>query len=1653
MSNLKDFALYYAQHSRYANKEQENATSTSSSSSSMDDLKKDLEDANSKLSAAEDRLETTKTRTQNATEYQQRINSRFAAVGDKGRERVGLKPLGADYTGPTDRKGLEKEIAVAKDEQETAQSELEEAKSDQYWAEAALDIANINNDTVSSNDYWNNLARSIRTLDQWEQNKGASQQRFGWIGQQRREELGLDAPELGLQDTKKISPFWWINDEEYATLMTLRKSDPEAAERYQEILNYALNERKAKEESELLSESSTFDKLRTYIGDRITTPVSLIATYGDAIRNATGEYRPVDINAPAYRPTRERAQVREELVDTIESPFGRMMAGLGLSALDYLTALPFGGPAGYLSLAASDAAEGAYDVLLRGGSAQDAALYGTLRGAISVMTERIPFNNLLKIGRGAAKNATRSMIRNILKQAGFEAGEEFVSSFAYNLADIRVNGKNSNYNLAIQNYMANGMTEEEATKQANIDFFVLEPLQSAGGGAIFGSVFGAGGSLVGNIRNRLRNNNNADITTIVNDIAAGMRQQDQRPLAPWETAREPEPWESRVPTKTANDLRTDLEQKHQREREELEALIEGSRNANPWESTQPWDAAVDDFTAQRMREDLRTRQEEEARSLEDLLGDNPTPERVATASVNGATNRLNNVSADDDTPINNGVNIPPMVNPVSDEVPTTNEAPTNNEMPATNEPQAQPSNAVTDVDNSMLGGFETPQGEGQTVPNQFAENSLQKAAEAGTVNRDIADALKGATHQRVSNEQLIQQAQDAITKNTPEAVALYLRDKVNRGNTLNSVETTAGLILLENYSRSGDRQSAVDLAETMMLASSDGARALQALKVIQTYLPDTFVTMANRMLARKNAPMLTEAEINTIYALQQLANNAKDIMAIDNPQQRQAVIDDIIANIDPNFRKDIDKIFRKARKEDIADWMILLTQKVISNKMPATATDKVRAWQRINLLLNPKTQIRNILGNALFGSTELLGNTTIAPWVDRLLSKRTGQRTATTTQFGDYLRGMVQAARDVRLATETGTIGLLGNRYDESAAYTNTQPFDNAALAALNNAVTASLTFGDKLFSGARESDIAAQLRKVNPGLSDAEIAEIARQAALEITFQNDSSLANTLMKIRDLLPNAVRGGRSDAEMSKARKAAVRAAEIISYATVPFVRTPANILGQVLNYSPAGLLRGIYKAVQVAYNGKNVSPQFQRSAVNAITRGIVGTGLSGIGVILAALGKASGESSGEDEKFREANGISDNAFKITIGDKDYWFDFSSLGPEIAAINTGASIFNELSKITDETSAFDIVMNIFSAPINDVLQDDLWSGIIDLVGYIGEGDVSRAIEETLGDMATQAVPLGSFLRMITNTIDPYSRETSGNWTLNSIISQIPGLSSNLPVRYDEYGNPIERAPGTSNGLERFLNAAFNPATVSLDLRSTPAGAEAARVYNETGESGVLPSKAPYDLQYDNKGYDVAGENRSNYAKTSGQLTTQGINSLLDSPEYLAASDEEKATMLENIIGNARDIARQDFFNTQGVEEETTASEFVSIMESEGLSSGDAMALYASFRSAGNKNADKFDVLINSDLTIDQKITAITDFSDAGETTIENATEAINRGLGRVWLELYEMAYAKDENNKSLYSKADVQAAFDELTIGLTQSEKDWLRQSTGRWKSL
>lgn len=112
-----------------------------------------------------------------------------------------------------------------------------------------------------------------------------------------------------------------------------------------------------------------------------------------------------------------RAQISDELLSGIDSPFVRFLAETGLSAADYLTKLPFGGPAALGIMSATSAGETAYDALARGASAADAAWSGIANGAVTALTEKLPLDNLFRIARSGAGFLTRNGIKMFFSKA------------------------------------------------------------------------------------------------------------------------------------------------------------------------------------------------------------------------------------------------------------------------------------------------------------------------------------------------------------------------------------------------------------------------------------------------------------------------------------------------------------------------------------------------------------------------------------------------------------------------------------------------------------------------------------------------------------------------------------------------------------------------------------------------------------------------------------------------------------------------------------------------------------------------------------------------------------------------------------------------------------------------------------------------------------------------------------------------------------------------------------------------------------------------------------------------------------------------------------------------------------------------------------
>ena len=130
------------------------------------------------------------------------------------------------------------------------------------------------------------------------------------------------------------------------------------------------------------------------------------------------------------------------------------------------------------------------DASTRGATPEQALKLAVTTAGIEAATEKVPLDNLIKVSKGGG---AKSLIKNILRQAGMEATEEELSLIGTTLADAAIMQEKSEYNLSVAAYMAIGMTEEQAREQANWDL-IAEAGETAIVSGIAGGIGGFGAS-------------------------------------------------------------------------------------------------------------------------------------------------------------------------------------------------------------------------------------------------------------------------------------------------------------------------------------------------------------------------------------------------------------------------------------------------------------------------------------------------------------------------------------------------------------------------------------------------------------------------------------------------------------------------------------------------------------------------------------------------------------------------------------------------------------------------------------------------------------------------------------------------------------------------------------------------------------------------------------------------------------------------------------------------------------------------------------------------------------------------------------------------------------------------------------------------------
>lgn len=273
------------------------------------------------------------------------------------------------------------------------------------------------------------------------------------------------------------------------------------------IRNYALTQQHANEAAEMAQQVAQEAKEHPWLSSAMSVGTNMMAGAGAldiAAQNAlngtdpfTGEKMAVDRYTKSMVPSTVTNTIRGSVSEDM-SGIGSFLYNTGMSMADSLATLAVGGATGLHGAAdvilggaaASQAITDAYD---RGASDSQAMSVGLLYGTAEALFEHISLGKLRMFHTSAAagKKTAKTLVKDMLKQSFVEGSEEVCTDIANVISDAIVMADKSEINQTIAAYQAGGMSEDEATRRAWLDW-LGQTAQDFAGGVISGGVMTGG---------------------------------------------------------------------------------------------------------------------------------------------------------------------------------------------------------------------------------------------------------------------------------------------------------------------------------------------------------------------------------------------------------------------------------------------------------------------------------------------------------------------------------------------------------------------------------------------------------------------------------------------------------------------------------------------------------------------------------------------------------------------------------------------------------------------------------------------------------------------------------------------------------------------------------------------------------------------------------------------------------------------------------------------------------------------------------------------------------------------------------------------------------------------------------------------------------
>ena len=703
------------------------------------------------------------------------------------------------------------------------------------------------------------------------------------------------------------------------------------------------------------------------------------------------------------------------------------------------------------------------------------------------------------------------------------------------------------------------------------------------------------------------------------------------------------------------------------------------------------------------------------------------------------------------------------------------------------------------------------------------------------------------------NKTTIKHAKDLIWRSPQEAEIRALSPK-------NAVDVQIGVELFNKYANEGNFSKAVDFVN-----ASDSTNAGQMIQILSQYdrtTPEGAVRFATAAIKRFNETHKGEPIALTEQHIKQIVDHAKAIQQM--PQGRERNIES-------------QKLMQ-----------------VINELMPSSKTDKAIAVWKAGLLTSPRTHLRNILGNTVHGIAEAAKDPIAAANDIFLKTFKTKNRSMSATLKGS-VSGAKEGASIAREVIKTGfdpTDDI--TKFDVQRVNWGKSRTQRAAKA-YTEAVFRTLGAEDKVFyhSALNRSlyDQAITQAKNEGRRADAgyikQLVSDPSPTMLE-TAVRDASIAT--FKDRNMLTELASNSKRIARKNGVTNAA---AEMM----MPFTGVPSSVAGQMVAYSPIGLVKGLTKDVRILAGKIKPGdiPTIQRQASQEVGRGVLGSGMLAIGAMLTNTGQMTGQpKDAEEARLWAAQGKQPNS--VMIGGK--WRSINSVGPE-ALIALAGSKISEGGKSASEKGA-----NI----IKDFMSQTFLQGIQGPMNSIN--DPGRYAESYLTNQFASGIP--NFVKDVARATDNTQRDTKGDGFIdtvkNNIKASIPGQRNDLLPKRDVIGNTMPQEP---TGFNAFIDIGN-----SKTPRSNPVVNELNRLYQT--DNGATPSqlKNKQTIAKNKVILDVAQLNE--LEQKSGGAFSQEMAALMQTDSYKKADDATKADAVKKLSAAVRKQAKLDLFHAGGLQ---------------------------------------------------------------------------------------------------------------------------------------